>query len=253
VYYIDGIFALVIRLFSTNFTELFKMSIKILVIEDDPSLTELIKYNLEQESYAVKIEMDGEEGLLLAQTELPDLILLDWMLPNLSGIEVCRRLRRGKSTKSIPIIMLTARSEENERIRGLDTGADDYITKPFSPKELVARIKAILRRIRPAFSEETLEYAGIVMDLSYRKIKRDGESIHLGPTEFNILKFFMENPRRVFSREQLLDMVWGNDIYVEARTIDVHIRRLRKALNEAGKPNIIRTVRSAGYSLDQDT
>jgi two-component system phosphate regulon response regulator PhoB len=229
------------------------MSIKILVIEDDPSLTELIKYNLEQESYAVKIEMDGEEGLLSAQTELPDLILLDWMLPNLSGIEVCRRLRRGKSTKSIPIIMLTARSEENERIRGLDTGADDYITKPFSPKELVARIKAILRRIRPAFSEETLEYAGIVMDLSYRKIKRDGESIHLGPTEFNILKFFMENPRRVFSREQLLDMVWGNDIYVEARTIDVHIRRLRKALNEAGKPNIIRTVRSAGYSLDQDT
>ena len=229
------------------------MSIKILVIEDDLSLTQLIKYNLEQESYAVKIEMDGEEGLLTAQTELPDLILLDWMLPNLSGIEVCRRLRRGKSTKSIPIIMLTARSEENERIRGLDTGADDYITKPFSPKELVARIKAILRRIRPAFSEETLEYAGIVMDLSYRKIKRDGESIHLGPTEFNILKFFMENPRRVFSREQLLDMVWGNDIYVEARTIDVHIRRLRKALNEAGKPNIIRTVRSAGYSLDQDT
>lgn len=229
------------------------MSIKILVIEDDPSLTELIKYNLEQENYSVKVEMDGEEGLLTAQTELPDLILLDWMLPNLSGIEVCRRLRRGKSTKSIPIIMLTARSEENERIRGLDTGADDYVTKPFSPKELIARIKAILRRIRPALSEETLEYGGIIMDLSYRKIKRDGESIHLGPTEFNILKFFMENPRRVFSREQLLDMVWGNDIYVEARTIDVHIRRLRKALNEGGKPNIIRTVRSAGYSLDQDT
>ena len=249
----DAIFVSITRLVSRNFTELFKMSIKILVIEDDPSLTELIKYNLEQKNYAVRIEMDGEEGLLTAQTDLPDLILLDWMLPNLSGIEVCRRLRRTKSTKSIPIIMLTARSEENERIRGLDTGADDYITKPFSPKELVARIKAILRRIRPAFSEETLEYAGIVMDLSYRKIKRDGESIHLGPTEFNILKFFMENPRRVFSREQLLDMVWGNDIYVEARTIDVHIRRLRKALNEAGKPNIIRTVRSAGYSLDQDT
>lgn len=153
------------------------MSIKILVIEDDPSLTELIKYNLEQESFSVKIEMDGEEGLLSAQTELPDLILLDWMLPNLSGIEVCRRLRRGKSTKNIPIIMLTARSEENERIRGLDTGADDYITKPFSPKELVARIKAILRRIRPALSEETLEYGGIVMDLSYRKIKRDGKSV----------------------------------------------------------------------------
>lgn len=244
---------LVTKVIITNCTELNKMSIKILVIEDDPSLTELIKYNLEQESFSVKIEMDGEEGLLSAQTELPDLILLDWMLPNLSGIEVCRRLRRGKSTKNIPIIMLTARSEENERIRGLDTGADDYITKPFSPKELVARIKAILRRIRPALSEETLEYGGIVMDLSYRKIKRDGESVHLGPTEFNILKFFMENPRRVFSREQLLDMVWGNDIYVEARTIDVHIRRLRKALNEGGKPNIIRTVRSAGYSLDQDT
>ena len=251
--YIDAIFVLVTKVIITNCKELNKMSIKILVIEDDPSLTELIKYNLEQERFSVKIEMDGEEGLLLAQTELPDLILLDWMLPNLSGIEVCRRLRRGKSTKNIPIIMLTARSEENERIRGLDTGADDYITKPFSPKELVARIKAILRRIRPALIEETLEYGGIVMDLSYRKIKRNGESVHLGPTEFNILKFFMENPRRVFSREQLLDMVWGNDIYVEARTIDVHIRRLRKALNEGGKPNIIRTVRSAGYSLDQDT
>ena len=197
--------------------------------------------------------MDGEEGLISAQSNAPDLIILDWMLPNLSGIEICRRIRRDKSTRNIPVIMLTARSEENDKIRGLDTGADDYITKPFSPKELTARIKAIFRRIRPALSEQVLEYAGIEMDLSSRKIKRDDKTIHLGPTEFNILKFLMENPRRVFSREQLLDMVWGNDIYVEARTIDVHIRRLRKALNEDGKPNIIRTVRSAGYSLDRDS
>lgn len=229
------------------------MSAKILLVEDDPSLTELIKYNLEQIGYEVLIEMDGEEGLLSAQSNAPDLIILDWMLPNLSGIEICRRIRRDKNTKNIPVIMLTARSEENDKIRGLDTGADDYITKPFSPKELTARIKAILRRIRPALSEQVLEYAGIEMDLSSRKTKRDNKSIHLGPTEFNILKFLMENPRRVFSREQLLDMVWGNDIYVEARTIDVHIRRLRKALNEGGKPNIIRTVRSAGYSLDRDS
>ncbi len=228
------------------------MSAKILLVEDDPSLTELIRYNLEQEGFEVLVEMDGEEGLMSAQSNSPDLILLDWMLPNLSGIEICRRIRRDKSTRNIPVIMLTARSEENDRIRGLDIGADDYITKPFSPRELTARIKAMFRRIRPALSEQMLEYAGIEMDLASRKIKRDGNSIHLGPTEFNILKFLMENPRRVFSREQLLDMVWGNDIYVEARTIDVHIRRLRKALNEGNKPNVIRTVRSAGYSLDQD-
>ena len=228
------------------------MSAKILLVEDDPSLTELIKYNLEQEGFEVLVEMDGEEGLMSAQTNSPDLILLDWMLPNLSGIEICRRIRRDKTTQNIPVIMLTARSEENDRIRGLDIGSDDYITKPFSPRELTARIKAMFRRIRPALSDQMLEYAGIEMDLASRKIKRDGKSIHLGPTEFNILKFLMENPRRVFSREQLLDMVWGNDIYVEARTIDVHIRRLRKALNEGNKPNVIRTVRSAGYSLDQD-
>lgn len=229
------------------------MSAKILLVEDDPSLIELIKYNLEQEGYEVLVEMDGENGLITALEEQPDLILLDWMLPNLSGIEICRRIRRDKSTKNIPVIMLTARSEESDRIRGLDIGADDYVTKPFSPKELVARIKAMFRRIRPALSEQVLEYAGIEMDLSSRKIKRDGKSIHLGPTEFNILKYLMENPCRVFSREQLLDMVWGNDIYVEARTVDVHIRRLRKALNDGEKANIIRTIRSAGYSLDQDT
>ncbi|MCP5382874.1 MAG: phosphate regulon transcriptional regulator PhoB [Kordiimonadaceae bacterium] len=226
------------------------MSAKILLVEDDASLTELIRYNLESEGYDVMVEVDGEQGLLSAIENAPDLILLDWMLPNLSGIEICRRIRRDKNTRNTPVIMLTARSEENDRIRGLDTGADDYITKPFSPKELIARIKAMFRRIRPALSEQSLEYGGIEMDLSMRKVCRDGVPIHLGPTEFNILKFFMENPQRVFSREQLLDMVWGNDIYVEARTIDVHIRRLRKALNDGNKKNIIRTVRSAGYSLD---
>lgn len=229
------------------------MTAKILIIEDDPSITELLRYNLEQEGYSAEIEMDGEEGLINATSTVPDLILLDWMLPNLSGIEICRRLRKDKSTQNIPIIMLTARNEESDRIRGLDTGADDYISKPFSPRELIARVKAILRRIRPALSEQKLEYAGVVMDLSFCKLERDGDPIHLGPTEFNILKFLMENPRRVFSREQLLDMVWGNDIYVESRTVDVHIRRLRKALNIDGKPNIIRTVRSAGYSLDEET
>lgn len=228
------------------------MSTKILIIEDDPSLVELMSYNLKAEGYAVDVEMDGEEGLLSAQTNHPDLILLDWMLPNLSGIEICRRIRREKSTQNIPVIMLTARSEENDRIRGLETGADDYVSKPFSPKELNARIKAILRRIRPALSEQTLEYAQIIMDLSARKVAREEKAIKLGPTEFNILKFLLENPGRVFSREQLLDMVWGNDIYVEARTIDVHIRRLRKALNIDDMPNIIRTVRSAGYSIDRD-
>lgn len=228
------------------------MPAKILLVEDDPSLIELIRYNLEQENFEVLVEMDGEEGLLSAQANNPDLILLDWMLPNLSGIEICHLIRRDKSTRNIPVIMLTARSEENDRIRGLDTGADDYITKPFSPKELIARIKALFRRIRPALSEQTLEYEGIEIDLSTRKITRDGDPVHLGPTEFNILKFLAENPRRVFSREQLLDMVWGNDIFVEMRTIDVHIRRLRKALNKGDKPNIIRTVRSAGYSLDKD-
>ena len=228
------------------------MSAHILLIEDDQNLTELVRYNLEQEGFKVTCEADGEDGLLTAIEEAPDLILLDWMLPNLSGIEICRRLRRENITKNIPIIMLTARSEETDRIRGLETGADDYITKPFSPKELIARINAILRRIRPALSGETLEYAGIVMDTASHKVSRDGTALHLGPTEYRMLKHFMENPGRVFSREQLLDSVWGNDIYVESRTVDVHIRRLRKALNIGDTPNIIRTVRSAGYALDKD-
>jgi len=226
------------------------MSTKVLLIEDDPSLTVLVQYNLEQAGYDVAVEMDGEDGLFNALTNKPDIILLDWMLPNLSGIEICRRVRRDKNIQNTPIIMLTARGEEDDRILGLDTGADDYITKPFSPKELIARIKAILRRIRPALSDQKLCYSDIEMDLSSRKVKRGARQVHLGPTEFNILKFLVENPQRVFSREQLLDMVWGNEIYVEIRTIDVHIRRLRKALNEGEEANIIRTIRSSGYSID---
>lgn len=227
------------------------MKTKILLIEDDESLTELIRYNLTQGGFTVHCEADGEEGLYASEESSPDLILLDWMLPNLSGIEICRRIRRNKATRNVPIIMLTARAEESDRIRGLDTGADDYVTKPFSPKELIARIKAVLRRIRPSLSGETLSFDDIILDAVSHKVTRGGKPIHLGPTEFRILRYFMENPARVFSREQLLDNIWGNDIYVESRTVDVHIRRLRKALNEEGMSDVIRTVRSAGYALDK--
>lgn len=227
------------------------MKTKILLIEDDQSLTELIRYNLTQDGFTVHCEADGEEGLYASEEISPDLILLDWMLPNLSGIEICRRIRRNKATRNVPIIMLTARAEESDRIRGLDTGADDYVTKPFSPKELIARIKAVLRRIRPSLSGETLSFEDIILDAVSHKVTRAGKPIHLGPTEFRILRYFMENPGRVFSREQLLDNIWGNDIYVESRTVDVHIRRLRKALNGEGMNDVIRTVRSAGYALDK--
>ncbi|RMF07527.1 MAG: phosphate regulon transcriptional regulatory protein PhoB [Alphaproteobacteria bacterium] len=223
---------------------------KILLVEDDLSLTELVRYNLEHEGFDVACSADGEEGWLMAQETPPDLILLDWMLPNLSGIEICRRLRRHSETANVPVIMLTARTEESDRIRGLDTGADDYVTKPFSPRELVARINAILRRVRPALSGQTLKYEDIVLDSVTHKVTRAGQSIHLGPTEFRLLRHFMEHPNRVFSREQLLDAVWGHDVYVELRTVDVHIRRLRKALNADGGKDVIRTVRAAGYALD---
>ncbi len=222
----------------------------ILLIEDDLSLTELVRYNLEHEGFEVSCTADGEEGWMMAQETPPDLVLVDWMLPNLSGIEICRRLRRHSPTANIPVIMLTARAEESDRIRGLDTGADDYITKPFSPRELIARIHAILRRIRPALSGQSLEYNGIVLDSASHKVMRDGETVRLGPTEFRLLRHFMENPGRVFSREQLLNAVWGHDVYVELRTVDVHIRRLRKALDVASGKDVIRTVRAAGYALD---
>lgn len=226
------------------------MKPRILLIEDDPSLTELIRYNLEQEGFEVATSGDGEEGLLMAEESPPDLILLDWMLPNLSGIEICRRLRRNAATANLPVIMLTARAEEADRIRGLDTGADDYVTKPFSPRELLARIFAVLRRIRPSLTGQVLAYADLTLDGTAHKVTRDGAQIHLGPTEFRLLRLFMEHPHRVFSREQLLDAVWGRDVYVELRTVDVHIRRLRKALGATGGPDLIRTVRAAGYALD---
>lgn len=229
---------------------------KVLLVEDDPHLVELVSYNLEKENFDVICTGDGEEALVLAVEEKPDLVILDWMIANLSGIEVCRRLRRAPATANLPIVMLTARAEEADRIRGLETGADDYITKPFSPRELVARIRALLRRLRPALLGGSLEYAGICMDTSAHKVVRDGHVVQLGPTEFRLLRHFLEHPGRVFSREQLLDAVWGRDVYVEQRTVDVHIRRLRKAVNATpgGEelPDVIRTVRSAGYALDSE-
>lgn len=222
----------------------------ILVVEDEDSLATLLQYNLQKEGYAVTMAGDGEEALLLIDEQLPDLIVLDWMLPKLSGIEVCRRLRQRNDTRNVPIIMLTARGEETDRIRGLDTGADDYVVKPFSMTELAARIRAVLRRLRPGLAEDRVRRGDIVIDRVAHRVKRGGSEVHLGPTEFRLLDHLMQNPGRVFSREQLLDAVWGSDVYVEARTVDVHIGRLRKALGGDAAGDPIRTVRSAGYSLD---
>ncbi len=222
----------------------------ILVMEDEDALATLLQYNLEKEGYDVAVAADGEEGMLQIEERTPDLILLDWMLPKLSGIEVCRRVRGRAETRNLPIIMLTARGEETDRVRGLDTGADDYMTKPFSMTELTARIRAVLRRIRPGLADDRVNHADIIMDRVAHRVSRAGKEIHLGPTEFRLLDHFLKHPGRVFSREQLLDAVWGSDVYVEARTVDVHVGRLRKALNVEGTVNPIRTVRSAGYSLD---
>ena len=229
------------------------MNPRILVVEDDDALGTLLRYNLEREGYAVSLATDGEEALIQAEEQLPDLVVLDWMLPRVSGIEVCRRLRQKPQSRNVPIIMLTARGEESDRIRGLDTGADDYVVKPFAVTELSARIRAVLRRLRPGLAEDVVVRGALSLDRSAHRVSRDGEEIHLGPTEFRMLDFFMQNPGRVFSREQLLDSVWGSDVYVEARTVDVHIGRLRKALAK-GKAgfNPIRTVRSAGYALEVD-
>ena len=223
---------------------------KILIIEDEAAVVTLLKYNLEKTGYDVVAATDGDEGLLMVEEEQPDLLLVDWMLPHVSGVEICRRLRRNPEHRNLPIIMLTARGEETDTIRGLESGADDYMTKPFSPSELQARIQAVLRRSRPALAAENLIVGDLTMDLISLRVYRDNQEIKLGPTEFKLLRHFMENPGRVYSREQLLDIVWGRDVYVETRTVDVHIRRLRKNLNEGGLPDIIRTVRSAGYSLD---
>jgi two-component system phosphate regulon response regulator PhoB len=222
----------------------------ILVMEDEDALATLLQYNLEKEGYDVVVAADGEEGLVQIDERQPDLVLLDWMLPKVSGIEVCRRLRGRAETRNLPIIMLTARGEESDRVRGLDTGADDYLTKPFSMVELIARIRAVLRRIRPGLADDRVGHGDIVIDRVAHRVRRAGTEVHLGPTEFRLLDHFMRHPGRVFSREQLLDAVWGSDVYVEARTVDVHVGRLRKALDVGESANPIRTVRSAGYSLD---
>jgi len=228
-----------------------KVQPTVLIVEDEEALVTLLEYNLEKEDYDVASARDGEEAWLLIDEKMPDLIVLDWMLPKLSGIELCRRLRGKVETRNLPIIMLTARGEEADRIRGLDTGADDYITKPFSMSELLARIRAVLRRIRPALAEDLVTYGEIILDRTTHRVRRGDRDIHLGPTEFRLLDHLIQYPGRVFSREQLLDAVWGSDVYVEERTVDVHIGRLRKALNISGEKDPIRTVRSAGYSLDE--
>lgn len=226
---------------------------KVLIVEDEVAIVTLLRYNLEKEGFAVITAGDGEEAVNMVKEYRPDIVVLDWMLPKMTGIEVCKQIRWHQESKNTPVIMLSARGEEGDRIRGLDSGADDYMVKPFSPSELVSRIRAVFRRIRPSLSEKVLEFAGIFMDITSHKVTRDGTDVHLSPTEFGLLRYLMEHPGRVFSREQLLDSVWGHDIYVELRTVDVHIRRLRKALNYDGKqPDLIRTVRSAGYALEEN-
>jgi two-component system phosphate regulon response regulator PhoB len=223
---------------------------KLLLVEDDPALAELLEFRFRTEGYDVRVTPDGDEALVMASEDVPDLVLLDWMIEGTSGIEVCRRLRRDKATAHVPIVMLTARGEEEDRIRGLETGADDYVTKPFSPRELLARVSAILRRIRPALAGEELVVGDLTLDATAHRVSRRGQALSLGPTEFRLLRFFMEHPRRVFSRGQLLDAVWGTDSDIELRTVDVHIRRLRKGIEVAGANDPVRTVRSAGYSLE---
>lgn len=223
---------------------------KLLLVEDDPALSELLEYRFVNEGYAVRTTPDGDEALLLAREDTPDLVILDWMIEGTSGIEVCRRLRREKATAHVPIIMLTARETEDDRVRGLDTGADDYLTKPFSPRELLARVAAVMRRIRPALAGETIAVGDLSLDPVAHRVVRRGETVRLGPTEYRMLKFFMEDPGRVFSRNQLLDGVWGTESDIELRTVDVHIRRLRKAIEIDGAADPIRTVRSAGYSIE---
>ena len=226
------------------------MSARILVVEDEEALTTLLRYNLDAEGYDVETVGRGDDADTRLKEHVPDLIVLDWMLPGLSGIELCRRLRARPETKALPIIMLTARGEESERVRGLATGADDYIVKPFSVPELLARVKGLLRRASPERLATVLAYGDIELDRDKRRVARSGRPIDLGPTEYRLLEFFLEHPGRVFSREQLLDSVWGRDIYIDERTVDVHIGRLRKLLNPDGEQDPIRTVRGAGYALD---
>jgi two-component system phosphate regulon response regulator PhoB len=227
------------------------MNAKVLIVEDEEALALLLQYNLEAEGFRVSLAQRGDEAEVAIREEPPDLIILDWMLPGLSGIELCRRLRSGKTARPIPILILTARGEEQDRIRGLTVGADDYVVKPFSVPELLARVRAILRRASPARIAQTLEVDGIQLDRDAYRVARNGRQVRLGPTEFKLLEFLMESPGRVFTRTQLLDGVWGRDVYVDERTVDVHIGRLRKALNRGKEKDPIRTVRGAGYALGE--
>ena len=222
----------------------------VLVAEDEESLVELLTYNLKAEGFRVDSVVDGGDVMMRLDEELPDLLLLDWMLPSLSGIEICRQIRRNSGLRNLPVVMLTARGAEEDKIRGLDAGADDYLPKPFSVKELIARLRAVLRRTRPVLAERRIVRGSIELDLDTHRVNRDGADVHLGPTEFRLLRHFMEHAGRVQSRGQLLDAVWGRDAEVEERTVDVHIRRLRLAMNNDNGEDIIRTVRSAGYAFE---
>jgi len=223
---------------------------RILVVEDDQAIADLIKHHFTKAGFTVTSTPSGEEALILVEEIRPALVVLDWMIEDVSGIEVCRRLRRSGASATMPVLMLTARGEEEDRIRGLETGADDFVTKPFSPKELVARANALLRRSSPNLVAERLNYAGLEMDVAAHRVRRDGTAISLGPTEYRLLRHFLQNPEKVFSRQQLLELVWPHNEDIELRTVDVHIRRLRQALEQSGGQDLIRTVRSEGYSLD---
>jgi two-component system, OmpR family, phosphate regulon response regulator PhoB len=224
----------------------------VLVVEDEAALATMLRYNLEKQGFRVDEAADGQEALLRIAEAPPDLVLLDWMLPAMSGLEVCRQIRRRPATRDLPVIMVTARSEDQDAVRGLNTGADDYITKPFSMDALLARVRALLRRSSAVPAKGPLGFHDIAMDLAAHRVTRNGRAVHLGPTEFRLLEFLMQHPRRVFSREEVLNVVWGPDIHVEPRTVDVHVRRLRKAINGPGELDVIRTVRAAGYALDTE-
>jgi two-component system, OmpR family, phosphate regulon response regulator PhoB len=224
----------------------------VLVVEDEAALATMLRYNLEKQGFRVEEASDGQEALMRISETQPDLVLLDWMLPVMSGLEVCRQIRRRSATHDLPVIMVTARTEDQDAVRGLNTGADDYIAKPFSMESLLARMRALLRRSNALPAKGQLVFHDITMDLAAHRVQRNGRAVHLGPTEFRLLEFFMQHPRRVFSREELLDGVWGPDIHVEPRTVDVHIRRLRKAINGTGELDVVRTVRAAGYALDTE-
>ena len=225
------------------------MNGRIFIIEDEPSIIQLVQHNLEKNGFLVSSSLNGNDGLKELKKFRPDLLLLDWMLPDLSGIEICKNIRKDNSFKNLPVIMLTAKGEEEDKIKGLDSGVDDYLTKPFSFNELMARIKAVLRRSNPNTVSDNLKFDDLMLDRIEKRVFRDGQEIKLGPTEFRLLDFFLTNPKRVYSRDQILESVWPNNVNVESRTIDVHIRRLRQSVNLKNKKELIRTVRSSGYSL----